>query len=46
MWRSKDYGFMIQRSFEDLDAYNWEVFIWIRPKMPTEVIYECKQDRG
>ena len=32
----KDYGFMIQRSFEDLDGHNWEVFYMDMTQMPTE----------
>lgn len=33
---AKDYGFMIQRSFEDLDGHNWEVFYMDMTQMPTE----------
>lgn len=34
----EDYGFMQQRSFEDLDGHNWEVFYMDMSKFPqTEV---------
>lgn len=33
---AKDYGFMIQRSFEDLDGHLWEVTYMDMSKMPTE----------
>ena len=33
---AKDYGFMIQRSFEDLDGHNWEVFYMDMTQMPIE----------
>lgn len=29
--KAKDYGFMYQRSFEDLDGHCWEV-VWMNPK--------------
>ena len=32
----KDYGFMQQRSFEDLDGHCWEVFYMDVTKFPTE----------
>jgi uncharacterized protein len=31
---AKDYGFMQQRSFEDLDGHNWEVFYMDISKLP------------
>lgn len=33
---AKDYGFMVQRSFEDLDGHNWEIFYMDMTQMPTE----------
>ena len=32
----KDYGFMQQRSFEDMDGHLWEVFYMDVTKFPTE----------
>lgn len=32
----KDYGFMQQRSFEDLDGHLWEVLYMDITKFPTE----------
>ena len=32
----KDYGFMQQRSFEDLDGHLWEIFYMDITKFPTE----------
>lgn len=32
----KDYGFMQQRSIEDLDGHNWEIFYMDMSKFPTE----------
>ena len=32
----KDYGFMQQRSLEDLDGHNWEIFFTDMSKFPTE----------
>lgn len=32
----KDYGFMQQRSIEDLDGHTWEIFCMDMSKMPTE----------
>ena len=32
----KDYGFMQQRSLEDLDGHNWEIFFMDMSKFPTE----------
>ncbi|WP_130733867.1 VOC family protein [Flavobacterium sp. J27] len=31
----KDYGFMFQRSFEDLDGHNWEIFYMDMSQFPT-----------
>lgn len=31
---AKDYGFMLQRSFEDIDGHNWEVFYMDMSKFP------------
>ena len=31
---AKDYGFMQQRSFEDLDGHNWEVLYMDMNKFP------------
>ncbi len=33
---AKDYGFMIQRSIEDLDGHLWEVFYMDMSKFPQE----------
>jgi uncharacterized protein len=33
---AKDYGFMQQRSFEDLDGHNWEVFYMDMSKFPKQ----------
>ena len=32
----RDYGFMIQRTIEDLDGHTWEVFYMDISKFPTE----------
>lgn len=32
----EDYGFMQQRSFEDLDGHNWEVFFMDMSKFPQQ----------
>ncbi|MCH5598679.1 VOC family protein [Niabella ginsengisoli] len=32
----KDYGFMQQRCFEDIDGHNWEVIFMDMSKMPQE----------
>jgi len=32
----RDYGFMQQRTIEDLDGHNWEVFFMDVTKFPTE----------
>lgn len=32
----EDYGFMQQRSFEDLDGHNWEVFYMDMSKFPQQ----------
>jgi hypothetical protein len=32
----KDYGFMVQRSIEDLDGHTWEVFYMDLSKFPAE----------
>ena len=33
---AKDYGFMLQRSFEDLDGHLWEVFFMDISKFPIQ----------
>ncbi|HOZ84780.1 MAG TPA: glyoxalase/bleomycin resistance/extradiol dioxygenase family protein [Niabella sp.] len=33
---AKDYGFMQQRSFEDLDGHQWEVFFMDMSKFPQQ----------
>jgi uncharacterized protein len=33
---AKDYGFMLQRSFEDLDGHLWEVFYMDMTKFPQQ----------
>jgi uncharacterized protein len=33
---AKDYGFMLQRSFEDLDGHLWEVFYMDLSKFPKQ----------
>lgn len=33
---AKDYGFMLQRSFEDLDGHLWEVFYMDMTKFPKQ----------
>ena len=33
---AKDYGFMQQRSLEDLDGHNWEIFFMDMSKFPKE----------
>jgi uncharacterized protein len=33
---AKDYGFMQQRSFEDLDGHSWEVFYMDTSKFPPQ----------
>jgi predicted lactoylglutathione lyase len=35
-YEPKDYGFMQQRTFEDPDGHNWEVFYMDMSKLPTE----------
>lgn len=32
----RDYGFMVQRTIEDMDGHNWEVFYMDMSKFPTE----------
>ena len=34
--KPKDYGFMQQRSLEDTDGHNWEIFYMDMSKFPTE----------
>lgn len=33
---AKDYGFMLQRSFEDPDGHLWEIFFMDMSKLPTQ----------
>lgn len=33
---AKDYGFMIQRTLEDFDGHNWELFYMDMSKIPTQ----------
>jgi predicted lactoylglutathione lyase len=35
-YEPKDYGFMQQRTFEDPDGHNWEVFYMDMSKLPSE----------
>ena len=37
---AKDYGFMLQRSLEDLDGHLWEVFYMDMSKMPKKKVLQ------